>query len=88
MLDQLVTSGSALQQAVSVVGALFVLVAYAALQTGRLGRETQRFNALNFVGSALLTWVAVVDQRWGFILLDGAWALLSVLGMIRAARAE
>lgn len=83
MREQLTVSGSPLQQAVSVLGALLVLAAYAALQTGRLGRETRLFNALNFFGSALLTWVAIVDVRWGFILLEGVWALLSVPGMVK-----
>ena len=72
-----------LHQIASVIGALLVLAAYVALQTGRLARETRLFNALNFFGSALLTWVAIVDQRVGFILLEGAWALLSLPGMLR-----
>lgn len=84
MREQL-ASGSTLQQAVAVVGALLVLSAYVALQTGRLGRETRTFSALNFFGSALLTWVAVLDGRWGFILLEGAWALISAPGMLRKA---
>lgn len=86
MREQL-ASGSLLQQAVGVAGALLVLAGYVALQAGRLGRESRVFNALNFFGSALLTWVAVVDRRWGFILLESAWALLSVPGMLRRASA-
>ena len=82
MREQLATSGSLFQQAVAVVGALLVLAGYLALQTGRLGRESRVFNALNFFGSALLTWVAIVDRRWGFILLEGVWALLSVPAMV------
>ena len=70
-------------QLISVVGALMVLAAYAAYQRGRLGRDDVLYNLLNVVGPALLTWVAVVDRRWGFILVEGAWALLSVPGMLR-----
>ena len=55
MREQLASSGSLLQQAVGVAGALLVLAGYGALQTGRLGRESRLFNALNFLGSALLT---------------------------------
>lgn len=75
-----------LHQIVSVAGAFMILAAYVALQTGRLGREDRLFNALNFFGSALLTWVAVVDRRVGFILLEAIWALLSLPGMLRAGR--
>ncbi|MGI9090597.1 MAG: hypothetical protein ACR2GG_05770 [Gemmatimonadaceae bacterium] len=42
------------------------------------------YNALNAVGSALLAWVAVHDQRWGFILLEGIWALVSLPPLFRA----
>ena len=74
-----------LYQLVSLVGAVMILVAYAAYQRGRLGREDRLYNVLNFVGSALLTWVATLDRRWGFILLEGCWALLSLMPLLRRA---
>jgi hypothetical protein len=83
MREQL-ASGESWMQAVGLVGALLVLFPYAALQMGRMSRESRAFNALNFAGSSLLTWVAVVDARWGFILLEGVWALLSAWGMVRS----
>ena len=72
-----------LYQLTSLVGAAMILVAYVALQRGWMGREDRRFNALNFVGSALLTWIAVADRRWGFIILEGSWALLSLPPLLR-----
>jgi hypothetical protein len=72
-----------LQQIVSLVGAALILVAYAALQLGRLRQQGRLFNAMNFVGSGLLTWVAVENQQLGFILLEGSWALLSLPGTLR-----
>ena len=72
-----------LYQLVALVGAVMILVAYAAYQRGRLGREDRVYNVLNFVGSALLTWVAAIDRRWGFILLEGSWALLSIAPLVR-----
>ena len=75
-----------LHQIASVLGALLVLGAYVALQRGWLGREDRSFNAMNFVGSVLLTWIAVVDRRVGFILLEGIWALLSLPGTLRPKR--
>ena len=72
-----------LMQVISVVGAILILAAYAMLQRGRLSREDRVFNVMNFVGSSLLAWVAIVDRRAGFIALEVAWALLSVPGMLR-----
>ncbi len=70
-------------QVMSLVGAFLVLGAYFALQRGWLAGEDRLFNLLNFVGAGMLTWVAVEDRRVGFILLEGAWALLSLPGAIR-----
>lgn len=72
-----------LHQLVSLVGAVLVLAAYAALQAGRLRSGSTLFCLMNVAGSLLLTWVAVVDRRAGFILLEGAWALISLLPLLR-----
>ena len=70
-------------QVVSLSGAILVLIGYAALQRGWLQREDRWFNLLNFIGSALLAWIAILDHRWGFILLEVAWAVLSIPPLIR-----
>lgn len=70
-------------QVVSLSGAILVLIGYAALQRGLLHREDRWFNLLNFVGSCLLAWIAIIDHRWGFILLEVAWALLSIPPLVR-----
>ena len=75
-----------LYQLVSLVGAAMILVAYIALQHGRLSKDDRVFNLLNFVGSGLLTWIAIVDQRLGFIGLEGTWALLSLWPLLRPRR--
>lgn len=77
-----------LYQLISLLGAAIVLVGFAGLQTGRLDRKGAWFNALNLVGSVFLLWVAVHDQRAGFIALESIWALFSIppLAMRRSAR--
>ena len=75
-------------QLVSLVGAALILAAYVALQREWLPRESRLYNALNFVGSGLLTYVAIKDRRMGFIILEAAWALLSLPGMLRRTRAS
>ncbi len=70
-------------QVISLIGAALILAGYLALQFRRLASDDFRFNLLNFVGSALLAWVACIDRQAGFIVLEGAWALLSLAGMLR-----
>jgi hypothetical protein len=76
-------SSSTFFQVLSLVGAAMILGAYVGYQRGTMGRDNLSYNLLNFVGSGLLTWVAVIDRRWGFIVLEGSWALLSLVPILR-----
>lgn len=73
-------------QIIALIGSVFILIAYFQLQRGKLARESQLFNAMNLFGSCLLTWTAVANRQYGFILLEGAWALLSLPGTLRPQR--
>ena len=78
-----------LYQSISVVGAAMILGAYFAYQRGLMGgRESQWYNALNFVGAALVTWVAVAARQWGITLLEGTWSLLSLYALLRQGRSK
>jgi uncharacterized membrane protein len=72
-----------LLQAVSIAGALLILAAYAAHQAGRMSRDTAAYHAINAVGGALLLLVAWAAWQIGFILLEGAWMILSLLALAR-----
>ncbi len=75
-------------QAVSVIGALAVLGAYAANQLGRVGLENLPYQVANLVGSAILTVVAVVEFQLGFVLLEGVWALVSLRSVVKILRGD
>ena len=75
-------------QAVSVLGALLILLAFAANQLGRADTSDLSYQISNLVGSAILTTVAVIEAQLGFILLEGAWALVSLWGTIKVVRGE
>lgn len=62
---------------------MLILLAYVLNQRGRLGPRDRTYSLINLVGSLLLLWVAIVDWRWGFILLESAWALVSLPPLFR-----
>ena len=73
-------------QVISVVGALAILAAFAANQFGRLDPSRLTYQAMNLLGSGVLTAIAVIERQWGFILLEGVWALMSLWGLVAILR--
>src|SRR5215204_3028056 len=70
-------------QLVSVLGSLLVLVAYVASQFGYLSAKGLAYAYANIVGSAILAVVAALEAQWGFLLLEGAWASVSLVAVMR-----
>lgn len=68
------------------IGALLILVPFAAVQLGRSSPASIGYLALNLVGSLLLAVLALADSQWGFLLLETVWALVSAWGLTRRAR--
>lgn len=77
-----------MEQLVQIVGALLILAAFAAVQYDRMRPDSRLYLALNLVGSAILAVLALVESQWGFLLLEGVWAVVSALGLAAALRTE
>ena len=69
-----------------IVGAIMILAAFALNQFAGLDRHGLPYLALNLVGAAILAAVAAIHAQWGFLLLQGVWALVALWGVIGLVR--
>ncbi|MDQ2686869.1 MAG: hypothetical protein M3Y28_03275 [Armatimonadota bacterium] len=63
-------------------GALLILTAFALSQLKRLDQNLVAYLLLNLIGSLILAVLAAIEHQWGFLLLEGAWAIVSLASLV------
>jgi hypothetical protein len=76
-----------MQQIVSFIGALLILIAYVGHQLKWMDSRRALYNILNTVGSAILAYIAFHPFQIGFLVLESTWALISLYSLLRPQRA-
>ena len=71
-----------------IVGALLVLAGFILTQAGRLDERAWPYLLLNLAGSGILAVLAFTDRRWGFLLLEGAWFVVTLVAIAVKLRAR
>jgi hypothetical protein len=66
------------------MGAFVVLAAYGASQYAGMKSDGVTYGLLNLIGSFLLALTAIVPLNPGVLIVEGAWALLSLGVTLRA----
>jgi hypothetical protein len=74
------------EQIISLAGAGMILAAYGAQQLQKLDSNSLLYIVLNLIGSLILVVVAYRIWQTGLILVEGSWALISTLALIRYFR--
>lgn len=75
-----------MSQVVQILAALMILGAFVGVQTGKLDPTAPRSLILNAVGAGILAVLALDSEQWGFVLLEGVWALVAAWGLARTCR--
>ncbi len=75
-----------MSQILQIVGAVLILTAFTLVQFRLLDPRSYTYLLLNLVGSAILAVLALQEHQWGFLLLEGVWALVSLWGVATRLR--
>ena len=71
---------------VQVAGSVLVLACFLLAQTDRVNPAGYRYLVTNMVGSGAMTVTAIIAHEWGFVFLEGVWALVSARGVLQRLR--
>jgi membrane-bound ClpP family serine protease len=75
-----------LKQLVSIIGATLILLAFAAQRLHYLSSDSLTYLLLNFLGGCALFYIALETHQTGLIVIEGAWALISLYGILSLKR--
>jgi hypothetical protein len=72
---------------VQIAGSLTILAAYALAQVGVLDQKSQTYLLMNVLGAGALAYEALLEEQWGFLLLESVWAIVSTVSLVGVLRA-
>ncbi|WP_035795817.1 CBU_0592 family membrane protein [Kitasatospora mediocidica] len=75
-----------MEQTVQILGSILILIPFALAQSGRLSARSKAYLIFNLSGSAILATQAAFTLQWGFLLLEGVWAVVSLIGLVAVLR--
>jgi hypothetical protein len=76
-----------LAQLLQLAGAILVLAGFTLAQVRVLDPQSLPYLVLNTVGAGILAVLALEEEQWGFLLLEGVWTVISLAGLAARLRA-
>ncbi len=68
------------------IGVFQILLAYVLNVFGKLGKKDLTFILLNLIGASLACWASILIDYMPFIILEGLWALVSLIALLKYKR--
>lgn len=68
------------------IGVAILLIAFALNLMGALPRESPLYSGLNLLGASIAGIASYMIGFWPFVVLESVWAIVSLLGLIKALR--
>lgn len=72
-----------MESLIELLGAVLILSAFVLAQLGRLETASPVYLFLNLAGATILTFAAAFDRDFGFLVLEGVWAVFSAYALVR-----
>lgn len=65
-------------------GVAILLVAFLLNLLGKISQQSRAYLFMNTIGAALACMASVMLRYWPFIILEGCWTIVSLVGLIRS----
>ena len=68
---------------IGIIGVSLILLAYFLNIFSLIPKEGKLFFLMNIFGAGLACYASLLIHYWPFVILEGVWALVSILGLLR-----
>jgi len=71
---------------IGTIGVAMILIAFYLDTIKLLSKNRKLYYVMNMIGAALACYASVLLSYWPFVILEGAWTLVSIYGLMRVMR--
>lgn len=71
---------------IGTIGVGLILLAYFCNTFGWINGKSKLFFLLNIVGAGLACYASYLINYWPFVILEGTWFVVSVIGLLKVSR--
>ncbi len=69
---------------IGTIGVGLILLAYFCSTFGWISNRSRLFFLVNLAGAGLACYASLLIRYWPFVVLEGTWALVSLVGLIKS----